>query len=297
MKVLEAIKILNDLGIDVTTKDRNCLNIEITELSSPESSKEGSLSYSYNSSDTSTMQGGIIFLNEMITENPSIIPLVCKEPKTAFIIVACEFMRTQTEPKVKLINGNYIQEGAKIDPTAKIGPGCYIYSNVKIGARTVIEPNSVIGATGTNFKWHNGVKYVMPQVGGVSIGTDCFIGSNVTIVRGAFDDTILEDGVIIAHGSQIGHDVKLGKHTFLANGVNVAGYAQTGEKCWIGSGVSIRNRMILGKEVKVGSGAVVVKNWGDNLTLVGVPAKPLNNNTKSAYDLNEVEKLRRKNNG
>ena len=48
------------------------------------------------------------------------------------------------------------------------------------------------------------------------IGDDVEIGANTCIDRGALDDTVIEDGVKLDNLIQIGHNVRIGKHTAMA---------------------------------------------------------------------------------
>ena len=86
----------------------------------------------------------------------------------------------------------FIGKGAVIRPGAVIGDG------VDIGAGSYIGENCVIGCDGFGLveKTENGW-IEMPQIGGVSIGADVKILSRCTIVRGTFDDTLIEDHVRI----------------------------------------------------------------------------------------------------
>ena len=47
------------------------------------------------------------------------------------------------------------------------------------------------------------------------------------------------------------------------------------EMCLIGTGAVILPGVQLGKNVTVGAGAVVNKNVAANITVIGIPAKPL----------------------
>jgi len=198
-----------------------------------------------------------VLLNKKMNLDPTVNQIIVDNPKLAFMIIANLF-----HPQARETN---------IHPTVVVEENC------TIGEGTIITANSVIGALGQNFEFTpDGRRWIMPQLGGVSIGQNCFIGSNVTIVRGTMNDTILEDGVWIAHGSQIGHNVTIGKNAFLANNVTVAGSAEIGEKCWVGSGAVIKNKVKLAPGILVGCGAVVVKNFDEpGITLVGVPARRL----------------------
>ena len=83
----------------------------------------------------------------------------------------------------------------------------------------------------------------------------------------------LEEFVIVNLACTIGHDVRIGSFSTLMPGSNISGNVQIGEANLIGSGARILQNISLGEYCKVGAGAVVIKSAGNNLTLVGVPAK------------------------
>lgn len=150
-----------------------------------------------------------------------------------------------------------------------------IYSTVFIGQNVTFEPNAVIGATGQGFADDpTGTRWIMPQMGGVYIGNNCFIGANVTICQGTLRPTRIQNNVRIAHGTQIGHNVMIKDNTFIANGVSIAGSAFIGENCYIGAGATIRNKVRLANNTLVGCGAVIIEDILDEkCTVVGNPGR------------------------
>ena len=105
---------------------------------------------------------------------------------------------------------------------------------VKLGARTIVQPGAVIGGDGFGFA-KDGERYVpVPQVGTVVVGTDCEIGANTTIDRGAIHDTVLEEGVKLDNQIQIGHNCHIGAHTAMAACVGLSGSVTIGKRCMIG---------------------------------------------------------------
>ncbi len=109
-----------------------------------------------------------------------------------------------------------VQSHCKIDDFVEIGQQCFIDSHVtltgeaKLGDRVRIHANTVIGSEGFGFAPYQGKWHRIAQLGSVIIGNDVRIGSNCSVDRGALNDTILEDGVIIDNLVQIAHNVKLG---------------------------------------------------------------------------------------
>ena len=69
------------------------------------------------------------------------------------------------------------------------------------------------------------------QLGAVRIGNDVEIGANTCIDRGALADTVIEDGVKLDNLIQIGHNVRIGRHTAIAGCVGIAGSATIGAHC------------------------------------------------------------------
>jgi len=159
---------------------------------------------------------------------------------------------------------------SEIHPTAIIDP------RAVIGAGVTIGPYSVIGdcviERGTCIGPHE--RIVQPQIGGCIIEARCFIGTNVTVVRGSVNEsTIIGEGTLLAHGTKIGHGCNVGKQNHFANSVSLAGNVTTGDRCFFGSGCIVRPMIRLTMDIIVGAGAVVVNDVDvPHSLLVGVPA-------------------------
>ena len=153
-----------------------------------------------------------------------------------------------------------IEANTKIDDFVEIGQQCFIDSNVtitgesKIGSRVRIHANSVIGSEGFGFAPYQGKWHRIAQLGSVQLHDDVRIGSNCSIDRGALDDTILEQGVIIDNLVQVAHNVQIGAHTAIAAKTAIAGSTRIGKNCIIGGGSAISGHL----------------NITDNVTLTGM---------------------------
>lgn len=87
----------------------------------------------------------------------------------------------------------------------------------------------MIGSEGFGFAPYQGKWHRIAQLGSVCIADDVRIGSNCSIDRGALDDTILEQGVIIDNLVQIAHNVKIGENTAIAAKCGIAGSTTIGK--------------------------------------------------------------------
>ncbi len=109
------------------------------------------------------------------------------------------------------------------------------------------------------------------------------VGREVTIGLGA----MICAGAIVNPGSQIGANVILntacsvdhhnliGDHAHVAPGAHLAGRVRVGEGCFICAGATVIPDIEIGAWSVVGAGACVTKSVGPCLTVVGVPARPL----------------------
>lgn len=180
-----------------------------------------------------------------------------------------------------------IGENVQIDPfviigQCEIGENTIIRSHTKIhdnstiGTNVTIESNCTIGATGTAWTWKNVREKVrQPQLGGVIIENNCFIGANSVIVRGSLNEnSLIGKNSLIAPGARIGHGTQIGKNVHFANNVVTGGNTKIDDFCFIGSSVTFRPKVKIHQFTVVGAGAVVVKDsTKSKQLLIGVPAE------------------------
>ncbi|MBP5243691.1 MAG: UDP-3-O-(3-hydroxymyristoyl)glucosamine N-acyltransferase, partial [Succinivibrio sp.] len=144
--------------------------------------------------------------------------------------------------------GNNVQLGANvvIGPNAKIGDNTKIYPNVsvyhdcQIGSDCLIQSGAVIGSDGFGYANQRGEWIKIPQTGRVIIGNRVEIGACTCIDRGAIDETVIADNVIIDNLCQIAHNDKIGYGTAIAGQTTIAGSVTIGKYCIIG-GTSVIN--------------------------------------------------------
>ena len=241
----------------------------------------------------SGVENSIIFCKPGLQIDPSRNNTVIytEHPQLCFYHASSLF---EEKPAAVIHSQAIINEKAKIGAGASIGPFCVIsectigenvtidggvkiYKGTVIGNNVQIQANSVIGATGTMWAWDgNGNRISCAQTGHVIIQDNVFIGSNITLVRGSFENkpTIIGSDTIMAHGTMIGHGVVIGERNHFANNVSIAGSVSTGENCFFGSGSIVRPGINIPNGTIVGAGAVVVDDFlHDGLVLIGNPAR------------------------
>jgi len=200
---------------------------------------------------------------------------------------------------------------ADIHPTASIGALCVVERGARIGAGTVLKSRVtvgedcvvgdrcilhsgvVIGADGFGFAPNAGAWEKIEQLGAVRIGNDVEIGANTCIDRGALQDTIIEDGVKLDNLIQIGHNVRVGKHTAMAGCVGVAGSAVIGANCTIGGGAIVLGHLVLADNVNISAATVVTRSIRKAGHYTGM--FPLDENAaweKNAASLKQLHSLR-----
>ena len=217
----------------------------------------------------------------------------CDYPRLALLNLIEEFWES---PNRKLFNRAEcnIDVTAKIGKNISIGPYCVIGENVEIGDNTDIGSNTVIehARIGKNCKIGSNVTIggegfgfeeiekknetkTFPHIGIVEIGDNVRIGSSTCIDRASLGKTIISDNVKIDNLVHISHNVIIGKNTKIVAMSIIGGSTKIGNNTWVAPGSSIRDWTEIGNNVLIGLGAVVTKNVGTNLAVVGNPARPI----------------------
>ncbi|HDS1758574.1 MULTISPECIES: acetyltransferase [unclassified Pseudomonas] len=104
----------------------------------------------------------------------------------------------------------------------------------------------------------------------VGVGTVIFAGA--VLHAGA----TVGVGCILNTGCSVDHDCCLANAVHISPGARLAGDVRVGARSWVGIGSSVRQMITLGEDVVVGVGAAVVADVMAGITVIGVPARPLN---------------------
>lgn len=229
-----------------------------------------------------------------IIKNQGKILIVVDNPKLALMSVIKQFFAEK--PRSGIDKSAFVHPEAIIGDNVYIGPHCFI-GKCKIGDNNIIHSNVTIydrTTIGSGNEIHSGALICVdglgcerlpdgsleefPQIGGVIIGNNCYIGGNTHIASGSLSDTIIGNGCKINGMSFIGSNDLLHDNVWITGSTMLAGSVEVGENTTIYSRVVIRDWVNVGANVIIGMGSVVINNVPDNEVWVGTPAHKIKNN-------------------
>lgn len=258
-----------------------------TSLDWVNSSKENKQSIAEDS------RAKVLVVDETIQYSPILkeqnkVLLVVKKPRKTMAHIASHFFVTKPTPGIH--PSAVIDDNAVIDGTSHIGAGCVVgkakigagtvlmpnvvvYDNVVIGENCLIQAGAVIGTDGLGcVRDSEGKLTKFPHLGGVVIGNDVEIGANCQVAKGAFSDTIIENGCKINGLCFIAHNCHLEENVWITGDTMLCGSVRVKRNSTIFSNVIIREQRVIGEKVTIGMGSVVTKNVPDGETWIGAPA-------------------------
>lgn len=100
---------------------------------------------------------------------------------------------------------------------------------------------------------------------GVMLNAETYIGPDVTVE----DHTLVDSLVNVSHDVTIEAGATITPHATLAGGVTV------GRDAYVGAGATVTDHVAVGDGAVVGAGAVVLDDVPAGMTVVGVPAEPV----------------------
>lgn len=190
--------------------------------------------------------------------------------------------------------GIFLGDNVRIDPSAVVEPGVSIGSNcvidsgacimtgarlaplVRVGERSVVRENAVLGGYGFGFALAEGKPTIrLPHVGGVLIGEDVEIGALSTVCSGTIDATIIENGVKIDDHVRISHNCHIEERAIITTCAALSGSVRIGRNAWLGPNCAILQKLSVGANSVVGIGAVVFESVPDDTTVFGNPARSM----------------------
>jgi UDP-N-acetylglucosamine acyltransferase len=167
-----------------------------------------------------------------------------------------------------------VDPGARIASTAEIGPYCVVGAEVEIGAGTrlmahvyvegptwigednIFFPYSSIGVASQDLKYKG-------ERAETRIGSRNRIREFVTIHRGTKGGGLVtrigDDNLIMAY-AHVAHDVQIGNHVILVNGVTLGGHVMIGDWAEVSAFSGVHQFCRVGRHAIIGGYSVVVQD-------------------------------------
>ena len=234
--------------------------------------------------------------------NLKCVPIISKNPLLDFIIITKLFypesindnykfklnqkyknlkkLNTFIDSSVKIGTGfdvginTVLKKNVILGKNVTIGSNCVI-SNSVIGDNVKINDGTIIGKIGYGFKYINNKFNFIPHIGSVIINNNVYIGSNCTIDRGSFSNTVIDHDTKIDNLVHLAHNVKVGSNCFVAGQVGIAGSTIIGDNCIIGGQAGISGHLKIGSNVKIGGHSGVIRDIEDDKKVMGYPSKDI----------------------
>lgn len=205
----------------------------------------------------------------------------------------------------------FVAEGAKVDPSASIGPFCVVgrgseieagavleaqvfvgedcrvgsgsrlypqvtvYDRSVIGLRCRLHAGVVIGGDGFGYATEGGTHHRLEHLGRAVLGDDVEVGANSTIDRGVLGDTKIGDGTKIDNLVMVAHNVEVGRGCLLVAQAGLAGSARLGDGVVVAAQSGIIGHVKIGDGVVVATKSAVLGPVEDGQRVAGIPATDL----------------------
>ncbi|NAW65594.1 UDP-3-O-(3-hydroxymyristoyl)glucosamine N-acyltransferase [Photobacterium halotolerans] len=191
--------------------------------------------------------------------------------------------------------GCFVGKGARLGSRTKLWANVSIYHNVVLGDDCLVQSGTVIGSDGFGYANDKGQWQKIPQLGTVRIGNRVEIGACTTIDRGALEDTLIADGVIIDNQCQIAHNVSIGENTAVAGATVMAGSLKVGKHCFIGGASVFNGHMEITDGVTVTGMAMVMRPITEpGVYSSGIPLQTNREWRKTAARVLKIEEMNKR---
>lgn len=101
------------------------------------------------------------------------------------------------------------------------------------------------------------------------ISEGCVINAGTIVSSNA----IIENNCFIMFDIIIGHDAIIHSHSVISPKATIGGRCFVGEECFVGLGSSMIQEINIGNKVIIGMGAMLFRDVGEGLTVIGNPAR------------------------
>ncbi len=304
-------KNLGPISLSAIKEHIDCkpINIEeeayFNEFTSIKNLQDRGLSFLTSTSffNQNTLNNGTIICSQSTqrkfkNKNPLIIvsdvhTVVAKLSNIFYRSLAYNEIESLDKPKIgsdcNISSSAFIENGAIIGKNVQISAGCYIGYNCIIGDNVSIDCNTVItnsviaenvqvgrnsslGQQGFGFSVSKNKNIKIFHIGRVILQAGVNIGSNCTIDRGSFGDTIIGQNTYLDNLCHVAHNVIIGNNCIFAAMTGIAGSTNIGNDVMTGGQVGIAGHLSIGNNVQIAAQSGVLKDIDNDSSVMGHPA-------------------------
>jgi len=192
--------------------------------------------------------------------------------------------------------GTIVGRGSSVGKCSYLHANVTVYHGVSIGESCVVHSGVVIGGDGFGFAPSKQGWVKIHQLGGVRIGDRVEVGANSCIDRGALNDTVIGDGVIMDDFTMIAHNVEVGAGTAMAACCQVAGSAVIGKNCTLAGNIGVVGHIRIADGVHLTARSLVTKPISEagSYSSGGSPLMPSAQWRKNTARLSKLDDLYRR---
>ncbi|WP_119394951.1 UDP-3-O-(3-hydroxymyristoyl)glucosamine N-acyltransferase [Salinibius halmophilus] len=196
------------------------------------------------------------------------------------------------EAGVQIAANTVIQHSCIVGQQTRIDANVTLYHNVVVGQNCRIRAGCVIGSDGFGYAPTDDGWQPISQNGRVIVGDRVELGANVCIDRGAIQDTLIGDDVIIDNQVHVAHNVVVGNRTAIAGQTGIAGSTTIGAGCTFAGQVGVTGHISIADGSHFAGKAMVTKGTREAGAFAsGLPMMEQGEWRKTVARINRLEQL------
>jgi UDP-3-O-[3-hydroxymyristoyl] glucosamine N-acyltransferase len=208
-----------------------------------------------------------------------------------------QFSNVAISGSAKVGAGTVIQPNTFIGNQVVIGKNCLIHSNVAIYDHTVIGDNviihagTVLGGDAFYYKKRPDGYDQLLSGGRVVIQDNVGIGALCTIDKGVTGDTTIGEGTKIDNQVHVGHDTVIGKKCLIASQTGIAGCVIIEDEVTIWGQVGTTSGITIGTKAVILGQTGVTKSVEGGKTYFGTPIQESREKLKQLANIKKIPEI------
>lgn len=215
---------------------------------------------------------------------PGIHPLAYVDPQAKVHPEAIVGPTCTVGPFAEIGKGCWLEAGAHVGRGATLGEDCHLHPRsvvhdyCRLGNRVILQPGAIIGGDGYGYiqlgKLPDLRHHKLSQIGIVVLGDDVEVGASSTIDRARFGETVVGEGTKIDNLVQVGHNVRIGRHSIIGSQVGISGSTTIGDYVVIWGQAGLVGHIEIGDGCFIGAQAGITNDLAPGSKVTGTPARP-----------------------